>query len=120
MKDLSTTIIDHVKKMISVAKIKCNEREKDRNEREKDRSYAMQAEICASLRSLGAEKRQMMIQMQAEKVRKNKTRESYPWNFLKMMTNIHECGWHWNSMHIAILQCHISLLSINNILRVNL
>ena len=50
--------------------MKCNQREKDRNEREKDRSYAMQAEIRASLRSLGAEKRQMMIQMQAEKVKK--------------------------------------------------
>ena len=70
MKDLSKTINDHGKKMVSVAKMKCNQREKDRNEREKDRSYAMQAEIRASLRSLGAEKRQMMIQMQAEKVKK--------------------------------------------------
>ncbi len=70
MKDLSTTIIEHCKKMVSVAKMKCNQREKDRNEREKDRSYAMQAEICASLCSLGAEKRQMMIKMQAEKVKK--------------------------------------------------
>ena len=76
MKDLSTTIIEHGKKMVSVAKMKCNQREKDRNEREKDRSYAMQAEIRASLRSLGAEKRQMMIQMQAEKVKKNKTMET--------------------------------------------
>ncbi len=58
MKDLWTTIIEHGKKMVSVAKMKCNQREKDRNEREKDRSYAMQAEIRASLRSLGAEKRQ--------------------------------------------------------------
>ena len=55
--------------MVSVAKMKCNQREKDR-------SYAMQAEIRASLRSLGAEKRQMMIQMQAEKVKKNKTMET--------------------------------------------
>jgi len=70
MKDLSTTIIEHCKKMVSVSKMKCNQREKDRNEREKDRSYAMQAEICASLCSLGAEKRQMMIKMQAEKVKK--------------------------------------------------
>ena len=76
IKDLSTTIIEHGKKMVSVAKMKCNQREKDRNEREKDRSYAMQAEIRASLRSLGAEKRQMMIQMQAEKVKKNKTMET--------------------------------------------
>jgi hypothetical protein len=70
IKDLSKTINDHGKKMVSVAKMKCNQREKDRNEREKDRSYAMQAEIRASLRSLGAEKRQMTIQMQAEKVKK--------------------------------------------------
>jgi hypothetical protein len=70
MKDLSTTINEHGKRMVSIAKMKCNQREKDRNEREKDRSYAMQAEIRASLRSLGAEKRQMTIQMQAEKVKK--------------------------------------------------
>jgi hypothetical protein len=31
----------------------------------------MQAEIRASLRSLGAEKMQMMIQMQADKEKKN-------------------------------------------------
>jgi hypothetical protein len=76
MKDLSKTINDHGKKMVSVAKMKCNQREKDRNEREKNRSYAMQAEIRASLRSLGAEKRQMTIQMQAEKVKKNKSMET--------------------------------------------
>ncbi len=76
MKDLSTTIIEHGKKMVSVAQMKCNQREKDRNEQEKDRSYAMQAEIRASLCSLGAEKRQMTIQMQAEKVKKNKTMET--------------------------------------------
>ena len=73
---VSAMIIEHGKKMISVAKMKCNQREKDCNEQEKDRSYAMQAEIRASLRSLGAEKRQMMIQMQAEKVKKNKTMET--------------------------------------------
>jgi hypothetical protein len=28
---------------------------------------------------------------------------SYPWKILKMMTCIHECGWHWNSMLIAII-----------------
>jgi len=76
MKDFSKTINDHGKKMVSVAKMKCNQREKDRNEREKNRSYAMQAEIRASLRSLGAEKRQMTIQMQAEKVKKNKSMET--------------------------------------------
>jgi hypothetical protein len=32
MKDLLTTIIEHGKKMVSVAKMKCNQREKDRNE----------------------------------------------------------------------------------------
>jgi len=52
MKDLSTTIIEHGKKMVSVAKMKCNQQEKDCNEREKDHSYAMQAEIRASLCSL--------------------------------------------------------------------
>lgn len=62
--------------MVSIAKIKCNEREKDCNEQQKDCSYAMQAEICASLRRLGAEKRQMMIQMQTEKVKKNKTMQT--------------------------------------------
>jgi hypothetical protein len=36
----------------------------------------MQAEIRASLCSLGAEKRQMTIQMQAEKVKRNKTMKS--------------------------------------------
>ncbi len=71
MKDLSKTIFEHGKKMVSVAKMKCNQWEKDRNQREKDRSYAMQAEIRASLRSLGAEKMQMMIQMQADKEKKN-------------------------------------------------
>ena len=76
MKDLSMTINEHGKQMVSVAKMKCNQREKDCNEQEKDRSYAMQAEIRASLRSLGAEKRQMMIQMHAEKVKKNKTMET--------------------------------------------
>ena len=76
MKDLSKTINDHGKKMVTVAKMKCNQQEKDRNEREKDCSYSMQAEICASLCSFGAEKRQMTIQMQEEKVKKNKTMET--------------------------------------------
>ncbi len=44
-------------------------------QREKDCSYAMQAEIRASLRSLNAEKRQMAIQLQAEKIKKNKVME---------------------------------------------
>jgi len=44
-------------------------------QREKDRNYAMHAEIRASLRSLNAEKRQMTIQMQVEKVKKNKLME---------------------------------------------
>jgi hypothetical protein len=37
----------------------------------------MQAEIRASLCSLGAEKRQMMIQMQAEKVKKIRQWKQY-------------------------------------------
>ena len=61
----STTIKDHGNKMVSAAKMKCMQSEKDRN-------YAMHAEIRASLRSLNAEKRQMTIQMQVEKVKKNK------------------------------------------------
>ena len=66
----STTIKDHGNKMVSAAKMKCMQREKDRN-------YAMHAEIHASLClcSLNAEKRQMTIQMQVEKVKKNKLME---------------------------------------------
>ncbi len=67
------------KRMVSVAKVKCNQQEKDRNEREKDHSYAMQAEILASLCSLGAEKRQMMIQMQAEEVKKRRQWKQSTW-----------------------------------------
>ena len=62
-KELLVTINEHGKKMVFIAKMKCNQWEKDC-------SYAMQAEICASLCGLGAEKRLMIIQMQAEKVKK--------------------------------------------------
>ena len=55
MKDLSKTINDHGKKMVSVAKMKCNQREKDRNEREKDRSYAMQLRFVHHFAVLGRE-----------------------------------------------------------------
>jgi hypothetical protein len=44
-------------------------------QREKDRQYAMQAEVRASLCTLNAEKRQMTIQMEAERVKKNKVME---------------------------------------------
>ncbi len=67
-KELSTTIKDHVNKMVSAAKMK-------RVQRERDCNYAMHAEICSSLCSLNAEKRQMTIQMQVEKVKKNKVME---------------------------------------------
>jgi len=67
-KELTTTIKDHGNKIVSATKMTCIQREKDRN-------YAMHAEIRASLRSLNAEKRQMTIQMQVEKVKKNKLME---------------------------------------------
>ncbi len=54
--------------MASAAKMKCVQHEKDCN-------YAMHVEICPSLCSLNAEKRQMIIQMQVEKVKKNKVME---------------------------------------------
>ena len=54
--------------MASAAKMKCVQREKELN-------YAMLAEVRSSLRTLNAEKRQMIIQMQVEKVKKNKVME---------------------------------------------
>ena len=54
--------------MVSAAKMKCVQREKDCQ-------YAMQAEVCASLRTLNAEKRQMTTQMEAERVKKNEVME---------------------------------------------
>jgi hypothetical protein len=42
---------------------------------EKELNYAMLAEVCSSLRTLNAEKRQTIIQMQVEKVKKNKVME---------------------------------------------
>jgi hypothetical protein len=58
-------LMNYVSKMVSAAKMKCVQCEKDLN-------YAMHVEICASLCSLNAEKRPMTIQMQVEKVKKNK------------------------------------------------
>jgi hypothetical protein len=54
--------------MVSVAKMKV-----DQHEREL--SYTKQAEVCNSICTLSLEKRQLMIQMQAERVKKNKTME---------------------------------------------
>jgi hypothetical protein len=68
LNELSNTIKDHGSKMVSAAKMKCVQREKDRQ-------YAMQSEVRASLRTLNAEKRQMTIQMEAERVKKNKVME---------------------------------------------
>ena len=67
-KELTTTIKDHANKMASAAKMKCVQREKELN-------YAMLAEVRSSLRTLNAKKRQMIIQMQVEKVKKNKVME---------------------------------------------
>ena len=67
-KELSTTIQDHGNKMVSAAKMKCVQREKELN-------YAMHAEICSSLHTLNAEKRQTIIQMHVEKVKKNRVME---------------------------------------------
>jgi len=54
--------------MVSVAKMKCVRRDQDR-------TCAMQAEVRNSLRSLAKEKHQMIIQMQAEKVKNNAVME---------------------------------------------
>jgi hypothetical protein len=49
--------------MVSVAKMKVDQREREL-------SYAKQAEVCNSICTLSSEKRQLMIQMQAERVKK--------------------------------------------------
>jgi hypothetical protein len=72
---LSATTKDHVNKMVSAAKMKCVQQEKDHH-------YMMQAETCASLCTLNAEKRQMTIQMEVEKVKKNKVSLSHLNKFL--------------------------------------
>ena len=54
--------------MVFVARMKCVQRDQDC-------TYAMQAEVRSSLRSLAAEKRQMIIQMQAEKANNNAVME---------------------------------------------
>ena len=68
LQQLSQSIKDHATKMVSVAKMKCVQRDQDR-------TYAMQAEVCSSLCSLAAEKRQMIIQMKAEKAKHNAVME---------------------------------------------
>jgi hypothetical protein len=68
LKELTTTIKDHVMKMVSAAKMKCVQHEKDCN-------YAIQVEVPASLCSLSAERRQMTVQMKAEMVKKKKVME---------------------------------------------
>ncbi len=50
------------------AKMKCDQREKEL-------SYAKQAEIHNSTHTLGSEKRQLMIQMQGQRAKKNKIME---------------------------------------------
>lgn len=67
--ELTTTIRDHGNQMVTAARMKCVQREKDR-------THAMQAAIRASIHSLNVEKRQMTIQLQSEKVKKNKVMET--------------------------------------------
>ncbi len=68
LQQLSQSIKGHATKMVSVAKMKCDQRDQDR-------TYAMQAEVRGSLCSLASEKRQMIIQMQAEKAKNNAVME---------------------------------------------
>ena len=65
---LSKTINEHGAKMVSVAKMKVDQREKEL-------CYAKQAEARNSIRTLGSEKRQLMIQMLAEKAKNNRAME---------------------------------------------
>ena len=65
---LSKTIHEHGKKMVSVAKMKVEQHEKEL-------CYAQQSEACNSIRTLGSEKRQLLIQMLAEKVKNNTAME---------------------------------------------
>ena len=75
LQQLSQSIKDHGTKMVSVAKMKCDVAKMKCVQRDQDRTYAMQAEVCSSLCSLAAEKRQMIIQMQAEKAKNNAVME---------------------------------------------
>ena len=65
---LSETISEHGTKMLAVAKMKVDQRDKEL-------SYAKQAEARNSIRTLGSEKRQLMIQMLAEKAKNNRAME---------------------------------------------
>jgi hypothetical protein len=75
LQQLSQSIKDHAIKMVDVAKMKCSVAKMKCVQRDQDRTYAMQAEVCSSLCSLAAEKRQMIIQMQAEKAKNNAVME---------------------------------------------
>ena len=68
IEQLSKTIDEHGKKMVSVAKMKVEQRDKEL-------CYAQQAEARNSIRALGSEKRQLLIQMLAEKVKNNTAME---------------------------------------------
>ena len=56
--------------MASVAKMKVDQHEKEL-------SYAKQSKVCNSIRTLGSKKRQLMIQMLAEKVTNNNMAKVY-------------------------------------------
>ena len=68
IEQLSKTINEHGKKMVSVAKMKVEQHDKEL-------CYAQQAEARNSIRALGSEKRQLLIQMLAEKVKNNTVME---------------------------------------------
>jgi hypothetical protein len=68
IEQLSKTINEHGKKMVSVAKMKVEQRDKEL-------CYAQQAEARNSIRALGSEKRQLLIQMLTEKVKNNTAME---------------------------------------------
>jgi hypothetical protein len=88
--ELSITINKHGKKMVSVAKMKCDQWEKEL-------SYAKQAEICNSICTLGSEKRQLIIQMQGERAKKNEIMEQV---YADVIAEIEEKLEHENALMI--------------------
>jgi hypothetical protein len=68
IQELSKTTNDHGKKMVSVTKIKTDQHAEEL-------SYTKEAEAQNSICTLSSEKRQLMIQMHAERIKKNKTME---------------------------------------------
>ena len=68
IEQLTNTINEHGKKMVSVAKMKVEQRDKEL-------CYAQQAKACNSICALGSEKRQLLIQMLAEKEKNNTVME---------------------------------------------